>query len=531
MFEVNVTYAFVSLCVAFYAHERFTTPSVRAMTTAVQYHIAWFGYLVSMLVLFAGLSAVLSSTEALNFLTLLTGADLTADTKKLPAPFLAALFLTTLLPRLPVLKDLDGRIQQFFRDLGEIPYKALSLGWRLRNDPFRVPERLRPAVSDRLTAMGVEHADAMIDAPRDACESLWVKLTALVIQLQAEAESGRRPRFKRHQEAHYEKILASFASQAELAPVVFRMRAEQPLLARKFRHDCRELLKEVTDFISKGMLQSEYSLKRAFRALVSWGFEELGQEQSSRFVSINQLIEVMLMLLVWMFLFFLFVGGRAVDDDAAVAEVLMKASAIAMILGAAIACAIYPKCAFKRISRRAADGTRPWVLYLVSALLSAFCWLLINYVRLWLEGGASIEGEQARSIAEQLSDKRPWILISLATAFSTAYMTDNDPARWKLSETAARWCEGIAMALILAATMYLVTRWLGELHPIPAERTLIRLASASVVGFIIGFFVPSLYRGIPSRLLERKELDFDDIVEEEKRAATAIGHDDHRAAA
>ena len=87
------------------------------------------------------------------------------------------------------------------------------------------------------------------------------------------------------------------------------------------------------------------------------------------------------------------------------------------------------------------------------------------------------------------------------------------------------------MALILAATMYLVTRWLGELHPIPAERTLIRLASASVVGFIIGFFVPSLYRGIPSRLLERKELDFDDIVEEEKRAATAIGHDDHRAAA
>lgn len=530
MSEVNATYAFVSLCVAFYAHERFTNPPVRAMTTAVQYHVAWFGYLVSTLTLFAGLSAVLASTEALKFLTLLTGAELSSDARKLPAPFLAALFLTTLLPRLPVLKDLDARIQQFFRDLGEIPYKALSLGWRLRNESLRMPEKVRERVAERLNAMGIEDAEAMIDSPRDTTEAIWVKLVALMDQLNEEVESNRRPRFKRHQEPAYECILATFAGQAEVAPVVFRMSAEQPLLARKFRHDCRELLKEVTDFISRGMLQSEYSLNRAYRALQRWGFESLNHDRSSRFLSINQLIEVVLVLLVWMFLFFLFVGGRAVDDNARVAEVLMKASAIALILGAAIACAIYPKCVFKRAAHRGSDGTRPWVFYLLSALLSAVCWVLINGVRLWLEGNHGMDGGQALSIAGQLSEKRPWILIALSTAFFCAYMADNDFQRWKLSETAARWIEAIVMAIVLAATMYVVTRWLGELRPMRAERIPMMLASASVVGFIIGFFVPTLYRRIPQRLLEHqratadiREEDNDGLLEEtepvEPRAA------------
>jgi len=530
MSEVNATYAFVSLCVAFYAHERFTNPPVRAMTTAVQYHVAWFGYLVSTLTLFAALSAVLASTEAVKFLTLLTGAELSSDAKKLPAPFLAALFLTTLLPRLPVLKDLDARMQQFFRDLGEIPYKALSLGWRLRNESLRIPEKVRERVAERLTAMGIEDSEAMIDSPRDTTEALWVKLVALMEQLKEEVESNRRPRFKRHQEPAYEFILASFAGQAEVAPVVFRMSTEQPLLAKKFRHDCRELLKETTDFISRGMLQSEYSLNRAYRALERWGFQSLEHDRAGRFLSINQLIEVVLVLLVWMFLFFLFVGGRAVDDNAKVAEVLMKASAIALILGAAIACAIYPKCAFKRAAHRAPDGTRPWAFYLLSALLSAVCWVLISGARLWLEGTPGMGTAHALSIAEQLADKRPWILIAIATAFFSAYMADNDLERWKLSETAARWIEGFAMAVILAATMYVVTRWLGELRPVSAERIPMMLASASVVGFIIGFFVPTLYRRIPQRVLEHQratanmtEDDDDGLMElaepEEPRAA------------
>jgi len=231
-----------------------------------------------------------------------------------------------------------------------------------------------------------------------------------------------------------------------------------------------------------------------------------------------------------MFLFFLFVGGRAVDDNAKVAEVLMKASAIALILGAAIACAIYPKCAFKRAAHRAPDGTRPWAFYLLSALLSAVCWVLISGARLWLEGTPGMGTAHALSIAEQLADKRPWILIAIATAFFSAYMADNDLERWKLSETAARWIEGFAMAVILAATMYVVTRWLGELRPVSAERIPMMLASASVVGFIIGFFVPTLYRRIPQRVLEHQratanmtEDDDDGLMElaepEEPRAA------------
>jgi hypothetical protein len=534
MSELNATYGFVALCVAFYAHERFTNPPVRAMTTAIQYHVAWFGYLVSTLILFAALSAVLESSEALKFLTILTGAELSTDAEKLPAPFLAALFLTTLLPRLPVLKDLDTRMQQFFRDLGEIPYKALSLGWHLRNEPFQISPGVREKVTERLMAAGIEDANGMVAAPADATESLWIKLTALVVQLQEEVESNRRPRFKRYQEQSYEKILAAFARQAEVAPVVFRMKGEQPLLAKKFRQDCRDLLKEVTDVISRGMLQSEYGLNRAYQALEGWGFEGLRHDCAQRYLSPNKLIEVVLVVLVWMFLFFLFVGGRAMDGDPKVADVLMKASAIAMIVGAAIACAIYPKCAFKHLANRAADGQRPWGFYLLSALLSGVCWLTINFVRLWLEGAPTIEGGDTVTIAQQLADKRPWILMSLATAFFTAFMADNDPARWKLSETSARWLEGLAMALVLTTAMYFVTRWFQDIKPVPAKAIPMMLESASVVGFIIGFFVPTFYRRIPQRQQERQRLSVDlneDQDGDPVVPVVPVEHNDRRAAA
>ncbi|MDX1430888.1 MAG: hypothetical protein R3286_00430 [Gammaproteobacteria bacterium] len=511
MSELNLTYGFVALCVALYAHERFTNPPVRAMTTAIQYHLAWLGYLVSTLVFFAGLSAVLKSNEALKFITMLTGAELSDEAKKLPAPFLAALFLTTLLPRMPLVKDLDARIQKFFRDLGEIPYKALGLSWRLRNDSFRVPQALNARVVERLRASGIEDADAMVERPADATESLWVKIVALVIRVQEEVESNRRPRFKRHQESNYDRILEAYARNAEVASVVFRVKGEQPLLAKKFHHDCRDLLREIADFISRGMLQSEYALGRAHRELGRWGFTGLENERSARFLSINQLIEVVLVLAVWMFLFFLFVGGRAADADPTVAGVLMKASAIALILGAAIACAIYPKCAIERAAGRAPDGTRPWAFYLLSALLAAGCWVIITSARLWLEGAPSFNGGDADSVLGQLPQKMPWMLMSVSTAFFTALMADNDPARWKVSEAAARWIEAAAMAVVLAATMFVVIEWLGDVRaaPIPGERIPAMLGSAAVVGFIIGFFAPTLYRRIPDRRRERERLSTD----------------------
>lgn len=512
MSELNLTYGFVALCVAFYAHERFTNPPIRAMTTAIQYHLAWLGYLVSTLVLFAGLSAVLKSNEAVRFISMLM-PGITEEARSLPAPFLAALFLTTLLPRLPLLKDLDTRIQSFFRDLGEIPYKALSLSWRLRNEPFGMSETLREQVAERLGAGGIEDARAMVENPACATEALWVKVVALVIQLQEEVESNRRPRFKRHQEECYERILESYSRQAEVASVVFRMKGEQPLLAKKFHHDCRDLLKDISDFISKGMLQSEYALGSAYRELARWGFRGLEQDRSERIVSVNQLIEVVLVLLVWMVLFFLFVGGRAADSDPTVANVLMKASAIALILGAAIACAIYPKYAFERAAGRAPDGTRPWVFYLLSALLAALCWLTITCARLWLEG--TFDGDASGDgLAAVLAGKLPWILMSMSTAFFTAFMADNDPARWKVPPSAARWIEALAMAAILALTMLVVTEWLKDLHPerMADRRVLVMMASASVVGFIIGFFAPTLYRRIPARRRERERLtrDIDD---------------------
>jgi len=496
---MDTAYYLAAGCVALYAHQRFTTPALRSTTTAVQYHLAWIGYITASTGLLTLLSWALQTPAARKFVEQLLNSPLPGE---LGAPYVAALMLTMLLPSIPVLRRLDAGIQQFFRDLGGIPYKALGLSWRLRRAHFRAPERIRDEVDRRLREQGLD-PERTLQSPADSLEAAWIRIVVLVAQTEQALESNAWPRFARNQEPAYEEIQKKYARQSKLAGFVFRAGDDAlPLSERELHDDLRAFLKEVTDFISRGMLQSEYTLGRACRRLEEWGFEGLGSDagRPSIATALNQWVGLTLALFVWMAFFFVILGDRLIDG-----RLLSMATAIALILGSAVACAIVPKCLLPGLTTRKHLGTRPYAFYVLAAILAAAGWFGIHLARLALEGMPVDEG------AAELSQKLGWILLPATAAFATAWLGDNEPGRWRVPEPSVAWLEGVAQAAALALAAYVAHGWLVQAGSPPPTPLPYLVAGAAIIGFIMGFTVPGTYRHV---LAEKRAANDGDFVAE-----------------
>ena len=108
MVDRNLTYAACGLLIIAYAWARFNTPpSNRSSTRQTLYWSSAIGYMLSALVLFAVLSALL---DAAPWRKLLLGKS---DDPALPAPLIATLAMTTLLPAIPTLKRIHRAAKSF----------------------------------------------------------------------------------------------------------------------------------------------------------------------------------------------------------------------------------------------------------------------------------------------------------------------------------------------------------------------------------------------------------------------------------
>ena len=523
-------YLFGSLCIVVYAWGRFNTPATwRSTTTSWQYMLALAGYVVAALLLWFVLARLLNTNPQLvGLLAAGTPAAVDADVEKaiarlsgLSAPLLAALFLTTLLPRLPILVKIDTALQRAFRELGAIPHKARQLSNLLRRAPFAVPTDDQPEVRRRLEAQGLE-ADRILQSPRGTIEGNWARIVALMARLEEvadlsddasadDAAEHRRPAarsdFVRHREVEYLAARAAYRQQAAIAAVLLKTRleigddrlarellnrAEVPDLSMRglqqsFHDGCRRLLKELTHLISCGMLQSNFSLSAACRELRTWGFGELAPE--ARGISVNDLIGVMLSITLYLFVLFLLVnrGGTA-----RLGHIPVLALSIGLTMTAAVVCAIYAK----RFPIAGAAG-RNFAVYLLAGSLAIGAWFVISYVRVMLMTGGDMW-----SVLHHLKPWSPIAAVPFAAAFTLAWLTDLRPQRWAVPLPALRWLEGLGLAAVLAGTAWIAFLYVrGFLEALPPELRrgpppeihVIVLIQAGL-GFLIGVLVPHLYR-------------------------------------
>ena len=522
-------YLFGGLCIVVYAWSRFNTPATwRSTTTSWQYMLALAGYVLAALALWFVLARLINTNpQLISVLASGSPAAVDADLEKsmarlsgLSAPLLAALFLTTLLPRLPVLVKIDIALQRAFRELGAIPHKARQLSNLLRRAPFAVPIEDQGEVRRRLEAQGLE-ADRLMQSPRGSTEGNWVRIVALmarleeVVDLSDDAMSedapdqrpARRSEFLRHREVEYVAARAAYRQQAAIAAVLLKTRLEvgDDRLAREllnradapdlsmyglqqsFHDGCKRLLKELTHLISCGMLQSNFSLSAACRELRSWGFGELTPEP--RGISVNDLIGIMLSITFYLFVLLLAVNRGASEK---LGHIPVLALSIGLTMTAAVICAIYAK----RLPIAGAAG-RNFAIYFVAGTLAIGGWFVAQYVRVMLMTGGDFW-----SILQRLEPWSPMAAVPFAAAFALAWLTDLQPERWPVPKRALRWLEGLGLAAVLAGTACIafiyVRGFLEALPPDlrrgpPPEMHVIVLIQAGL-GFLIGVLVPHLYR-------------------------------------
>ena len=518
-------YLFGSLCIVVYAWGRFNTPATwRSTTTSWQYTLALASYVVATLALWFVLARLVSTNpEILGLLAFGSpnGADASvaktlSALSELSAPLLAALFMTTLLPRLPVLARVDAALQRTFRELGAIPRKARQLSTMLRRAAFAVPREDRGEVTRRLEAQGLD-AGRLLQSPRGSLEADWVRIVALMVKLEDavdlsddhvsdDATDERRPAarndFLRHREVEYLAARVAYRQQAAIAAVLLKARlaaaddqltqellsgTEAPDLSmhslqQSFEDGCKRLLKEFTHLVSCGMLQSNFSLAAACRELKTWGFGELAPE--SHGISANDLIGIMLSITLYLFVLFLFVHGGSGKLE----RIPIFALSIGLSMTAAVASAIYAK----RLPITGIAG-RNFAVYLLAGSLAAGCWVVIHYVRIMLTTGGSLD-----AVLAQLWPLSPFATVPFAAAFALSWMTDLRPESWSSAERGWRWMEGLALAVVLAGAAYVAYIYVQVLRPPDPARTpppayVVVLVQAGL-GFLIGALVPHLCR-------------------------------------
>ena len=143
----SLTYPACGALIAIYAWGRFNTlPTNRSSTRQALYWWSAAGYVLSALGLFVVLSVLLNVGPWRN---LLLGENNDAS---LPAPLIATLALTTLLPSTPMLKRLDEWFLSVFLDWAEIPAEVKRRAAAMLPSSFLVSredvDRLREAFGD-----------------------------------------------------------------------------------------------------------------------------------------------------------------------------------------------------------------------------------------------------------------------------------------------------------------------------------------------------------------------------------------------
>jgi hypothetical protein len=501
-----------AIFVLFSALERFNTPPTnRSSTTALRYYIAVFCYLLFGMMLY--LVFVYSP-----FLLEELRADSTYAhfVKDLPVAPFAALLLTVLLPKVPVLAEADGWIRERLQEMGSIPHEARRLAAELRKSRFTVSPHLRGEVTVRLRNEGFRAEDLQFEEAPEL-NYLWTKASVLMTAIE-EWESDRRfVAFLSRSASDFDEIKRSYR---KLTP---RVRNCLRLLhdvsqenghgtgdgaVRQFQGDLveqiTEFLARLYSFISRGLLQCGTTSTMRTAKLVTLGFDAKDVTTTAP-LNLDQLMIVFGVVGFIILSGSVFASPSAKDD---ISELIERAVFVSSLYCIAVVCAVYPKERWK-FARRSPGRVRPVTFYFAAGALAAGISLLVNF------GFQVVIHHSLDEGWHHFRFSYPWALSSLATAFMLAFMTDDQPGPPPLSRESLRWIEGLAGAGMLVLASLMIRAWLFQLvtgtnDPVAQEHLppplLPSLARACAIGFVISYLVPTWYREVPRESERESEL-------------------------
>jgi hypothetical protein len=512
--------------------ERFQLPATnRSSTTASRYYCAALTYCV----IGVGLYLLLVfSPEAWRHLAEAAKAGgagaIPPWLNEASSPFVIALALTVLAPKVPGLKQGDTWLRGRLRYYAAIPDEVRRLSRQLRasDDPavethtFTAPEEARKAVRSGLRAELTEDIAAGVDldqwvvfgpaAGSIDLASRWTKTEVLMRQVAVwEAEEGFG-RFMVRQGDRLEALhlrrdalLKRMRELMRVSRAVKSSEGAEALAAYRevIAEDVRQFLHDLYDFVSAAVLSRSRTMGQISEALAQLGFRVAWCPLR---LTIHELALAGLLGFLVMISGFLMAtvpsGRMAIGHALGVSLLVSCASAGAVLT------AVVPRDKGWAIARRRASNLPPWGYYLTSGFMAMI-----------LQSPLSFAFRAVREPDLQTAwqmfvarDAQGWLWMSFVVSAGLAALIDRErPVGEAWLGRGAPLLEALLLATASGFSGVLIALLLGSarapLGPV--------VAMLAVLGLVLGLVVPSIYRHAP------RTRQNDSVVDDAVRAAPA----------
>jgi hypothetical protein len=280
------SYAACAVLVAVYAWNRFNTPpSNRSSTRRALYWSSCAGYILTALALYVALSVLL---EIGPWRALLFAKE---DDPTLSAPLIATIAMTTLMPSVPMLKELDGSILDVFLNWGAIPAELKRRAATMTTGRFVVTAedvgKLKEAYGDG--SYGETLAGHLRESGTDGIELSELRLTQvakLYDRVRSLAGEEQYATFFAGADEQFEEIQSrvaiflrhsdtSLTLAAKLRALEGQLVYEELVHERRetFAQNCRDTFNDLALFLAGAVLRSEPTENAIVDRLRSLGFE------------------------------------------------------------------------------------------------------------------------------------------------------------------------------------------------------------------------------------------------------------------
>jgi hypothetical protein len=474
---------------AFYAGNRFATPrTVRSETTRFQYYSSYVTYVISCIGLLMFLSWILAHKPALLGL-LYSPNPIPEELKGLDAPLVAALVLTTLLPSVPVLRDVDSAMLRFFHRMGAIPLGAVRWAQRMNMTQLTISEKLvadaklyianSTLLPDSLAAQ--LQPDFTLDSVRfrfTRCLALYVALSYLSGWTGYSADfPEERAAFEKKMSTFFAQSVAFFALTTQL---VQRQLEPAPDSIDQFRSYALDAYEDIRLMLARVLLYSCNSDAEVAHQLKKIGFSV--QRPSPIRLPLNLLSFDFAGVVV---LFVIMAVSLAYDD-------LGRALAIGMLVAInqsiAAVCALAPKQLWSFADYRSARE-RPTLSYLISGACTFTITLPISFGFYLLRVHFPLDVHPLIPFTAQAKWLLPPTVLSIALAFACDDTIEADHELWWL-----KWAESAGLAALMGLSGFLVMRWLSVDQPAVQHLLLIPSLLNASIGALFGATIPYWYR-------------------------------------
>ena len=496
------------LLITLYAIDRFSTPSEnRASTTAVRYYSAAVTYTgIYWIAFFVIHKYPLLIELMLRSLGGTKDGTLPSWLAQSSTTLMVAVLLSVLLPKIPLLSELDRKLKAFLQKMADIPFEARRLSKEIHAAPFSTPERLHSELQERFTNQGFDIQDIAIDAGEPS-KQLWTKISVLLLDLEKwETDAGVNV-FMQERRNQYQRIKERHRRLMQMAKSCFDLSRPAPERAAgdsiskasakfhaSFMAEADDLLGSICDFISQGVLKCRLTRHSRVATMARMGFQ-LSRENRPDALNPNRVVGFFGFLLLLMMCNFILWSPDAQDRE----KLLLKITMIVSIYASAVICGLAPKEKWT-LFKKDADGQLPFAGYLLSGLMAAACAMAISIIfktLIFTRGDPHLSQAIQKAWESFSSQSYPYMLMGFSTAAIVGYLIDlRLPRQWP--DLLKRLTNGIIQALGTSVTAILVYWWLQSIRQPPPLLMLLQISS--VIGFAIGFIVPCWYwRGTRTR--------------------------------